>query len=153
MISSLSVSHLIATFFGEFFSNCELAAACPALLWELPDIMSASEGGGVSLKSGCRKGYCMNLILHIRSQCGQGGSENPKILRASYLEGPLLRWSQLRGAAVSEPDAAHRVRRYFNKCVRGGERANHRGIYRMTHGDCCQLMRRLRQETQKMSQN
>ena len=54
-------------------------------------MMSASEGGGGSLKSGFGiKEGCMNFILQISSQCGQGGrgSKNPDILGTSYLEAP-----------------------------------------------------------------
>ena len=36
-------------------------------------MMSASEGGGGSWKSGHSKGGCVNCILQISSKCGQGG--------------------------------------------------------------------------------
>ena len=40
-------------------------------------MMSASEGGGGSWKSGCGKGGCLNFIALIRSKCGQGeGGQN-----------------------------------------------------------------------------
>ena len=60
---------------------------------EHPDMMSASEGGGGSWKSGRSKGGCVNFILQISSKCGQGGeggSKNLKILRMSLMEAPLL---------------------------------------------------------------
>ena len=47
----------------------------------------------MSWKSGHSKGGCVNLILQISSKCGQRGgrgSKNPKILRMSLLEAPLL---------------------------------------------------------------
>ena len=40
-------------------------------LRECSDMMSASEGGGGSWKSGCTKGGCMNFILQISSKFGQ----------------------------------------------------------------------------------
>ena len=36
-------------------------------------MMSASEGGGGSWKSGHSKGGCVNFILQISSKCRQGG--------------------------------------------------------------------------------
>ena len=36
-------------------------------------MMSASEGGEGSWKSGRSKGGCVNFILQISSKCGQGG--------------------------------------------------------------------------------
>ena len=36
-------------------------------------MMSASEGGGKSWKSGRNKGGCVNFILQISSKCGQEG--------------------------------------------------------------------------------
>ena len=59
-------------------------------LGELPEMMSASEGGGGSWKSG----GCVNCIVYdvnpiqMRTR-GERGSKNTKILRTSYLEAPL----------------------------------------------------------------
>ena len=41
--------------------------------------MSATEGGAVSWKSGRSKGGCVNLIVQIRSKCGQGRGGGEKI--------------------------------------------------------------------------
>ena len=66
------------------------AAACA--LRERPDMMSASEGGGGSWKSGRSKGGCVNFILQISSKCGQGGrgSKNQNILWMSLMDAPYI---------------------------------------------------------------
>ena len=50
------------------------------LVGELPDMMSTSEGGGGSWKSGGSKGGCLHFIVLIRFKCRQRGrgSKNPK---------------------------------------------------------------------------
>ena len=58
-----------------------VAAVIPAFkVREHPDMMSASEGGGGSWKSG-RTDVVRDFILQINSKCGQGGrgSKNTKI--------------------------------------------------------------------------
>ena len=40
-----------------------VAATADMYVWELPDMMSASEGGAGSWKSGRSKGGCMNFLV------------------------------------------------------------------------------------------
>ena len=69
-------------------------------------MMSASEGGGGSWKSGRSRGGCVNSILQISSKCGQGGrgSKNLNILQMSFMEAPLLRASQRDTETVPRAD-------------------------------------------------
>ena len=48
------------------------------IIRDLPDMMSASEGGGGSWKCGRSKGGFVNFILQISSKCGQGGRGKSK---------------------------------------------------------------------------
>ena len=54
-------------------------------------MMSAPDREGMSWKSRCSRGGCMNYILKISSNYGQGGrgSKKPKILRRSLMDAPL----------------------------------------------------------------
>ena len=57
-------------------------------LRELPDMMSASEGEGVSWKSRCSMGGCVNFVLQIS---GQGGGGKKSENSADIISGRSLR--------------------------------------------------------------
>ena len=75
---------LLSTRLRERENNC-------ALIRESPDMMSASEGEG----GGHGKADAVGRLHEFYTTVDNGGQKNPKILRMSFTEAPLLNDSSL----------------------------------------------------------